>query len=135
MTTVEIKPNVKVNLDELFNGVSKLATPELEKFVDKISYIIARRKVPQPARRELELLAKIYEPLAPKTQQRYDLLYARMQQETITDEEHKELLKLIEISEQYNVEWLEALIELAQLKGISVEELMKQLGLNKRKSV
>lgn len=133
MITVEIKPNVRVNLDELFEGVSKLATPELEKFMDKIGNIVARRKVIKPSERELHLLAKIYEPLKPQTQRRYDLLNEKLRQETITDLEHKEFLSLVEIAEQHNVEWLESLIELAHLKGVTVEELMTQLGLNKRK--
>ncbi|TAK37801.1 MAG: STAS/SEC14 domain-containing protein [Saprospiraceae bacterium] len=129
MQTIEIRKGLSIGVDEMVDGASKMETSSLEQFVAKLENLLANRKVKNPSRRERELLAKINQKLPELTQSRYDFLTAKLQDETITAKEHKELLKLIEISEQHNAEWLEALAGLSQLRGVHFEELMRQLGI------
>lgn len=130
MQRIEIQKGIKVGFEELLAGASQMGTEDLEKFTDRLSQLLARRKTPRPSERELALLKKIYEPLKRASQRRYDLLSAKLNEETITDTEHSELLTLVQTAENHNVEWLKSLVELARLRAVSVEELKGQLGLN-----
>lgn len=133
-----IMPSIQINsnqydLNELVNEISKLKTPDLEKFLNQINYTIARNKVTNPSEKELKLIAIIYKPLAEKTQKRYDELTEKLNKEVISKKEHKELLKLIEVAEQHNLKYLKAISELAQLRKTTISKVIKQLGLDKRK--
>ena len=76
---------------------------------------------------ELELLQKIKQDLPTELQQQYNDLRAKMRSQTITPEEYQDLLKLINIVEQADGDRLQHLIQLSQLRNISLAELMEQL--------
>lgn len=80
--------------------------------------------------RESELLQQINQGLPAKLQQHYDELTAKLQAETISPTEHQMLLALIDQIELTNAERMKALIELAQLRNVSLEALMNQLGIH-----
>jgi hypothetical protein len=63
-------------------------------------------------------------------QNRYDDLVAKRKAETLTPAEHKELLKLIEEIEKSDAKRVKYLVELARLRGISLEALMDKLGIH-----
>ncbi|BBC25772.1 hypothetical protein [Pseudanabaena sp. ABRG5-3] len=79
---------------------------------------------------ELELLQKINQALPEELQQQYNDLSAKMRSQTITPEEHQDLLTLIDIVEQADGDRLQHLIQLSQLRNISLAELMKQLQIH-----
>jgi hypothetical protein len=79
--------------------------------------------------REAELLRVISLWMPQATQERYAELRRRRGAEILTPAEHAELLLLIELSEQQNVVRVKALAELAQLRGVTIEELIDQLGI------
>jgi hypothetical protein len=56
-------------------------------------------------------------------------LIAKRQSYTITDDELQELIRLTDESERLNTERIEYLFELAQLRGITLDEVMEQLDL------
>jgi len=58
---------------------------------------------------------------------RYRLLNEKLHQDKLTADEHGELLGLIDQIEVADAERLRALIELARLRGASVEAIMQQL--------
>ena len=126
---IEIQKGVEVEFEELLKGISQMDTSSLEKFSESVQQLILRRKTPNHTARELVLIKIIYAKLPVATQNRYDLLYKKLQDENIVEKEHQELLKLIDIAEQHNVKWLGALVELAQLRGVSIIEVKKQLGI------
>jgi hypothetical protein len=130
MTSVQITSQVNIGLDQLLNGVSQLETPDLEQFVGQINALLAQRKVPSLPRRETELLELINQGLPEAIQSRYDELQAKLQDETIAPDEHEELLALIDPVEQATVDRLRSLIELSQLRQVSLDELMTQLGIH-----
>ncbi len=57
------------------------------------------------------------------------MLEAKRQQDTLTETERQELITLNDIAEQKNVERMAALAKLAQLRQISLPDLMEQLGI------
>ena len=129
MRSIEVRKDIKLDVDELLQGLSDMDLDSLEKFSEALNHIIARRKSPKPPERELELLDKIYQNFSSATQHRYDTLYQKLQEEKIAPAEHKELLGLVEQAEKHNAEWLKALAELAALRKVSVEQLKKDLGI------
>lgn len=118
MATVEVRS--QVSLDELLNGVAQLDTPALEHFVSQVLTLRARRIAPSVPKEEAELLQQINQGLPPDVQQRYDELTAKRRAETLTPEEHQELLALVDRIEQADAERVQALTELAQLRNVSV---------------
>ena len=127
MTVIEMK--MEVSLPVLLKGVEQLSTPELENFVAEVLSIQAKRRAPSLPKEEAVLLQKINQGLPVATQQRFDYLNERRRDETLTDEEHQELLALIEQIEESDVQRVKYLGQLAQLRNVSLSVLMKQLGL------
>ncbi len=78
---------------------------------------------------ESGLLQKISQRVPTSIQERYDELRSKLQAETLTAEEHQELLTCTEIIEQFDADRLQNLLILAQLRQISLPELMKQLNI------
>jgi hypothetical protein len=127
MPTIEVRS--QVSLDELLNGVAQLDMPELEHFISQVLTLRARRIAPCLSKEEAGLLEKINQGLSPEAQQRYDDLTARRQAETLTPEEHQELLTLIDHIERTDAERARNLTDLARLRKVSVPTLMSDLGI------
>ena len=127
---IKITKQVDLGLDDILNGISELDSKDLEKFMHKIGYLIARRKVPSFSERESALLMKINKAIPSALQKRYEVLLSKNREETISPIEHQELLKVIDKIEIKNVERLEYLIELSHIRNVSLDEVMKQLHLN-----
>jgi len=125
----DIQIEAQTSRNKLLETVGQFSLPELEDFVAEVIALRAKRQAPTLSRRESELLIKINQHLPADLQARFDELVARRQDEILTTEEHKELLRLIEQVERFDVARIEALAQLAQLRGISVDELMEQLGI------
>lgn len=79
---------------------------------------------------ENTLLRKIAETLPTAIQQRYNELRAKLQAETLTSIEHQELLELINVVEQFDADRLQHLVDLAQLRQITLPELLNQLKIS-----
>lgn len=129
MPTVQVKSNIELGLDEILNGISQLDTPELEQFLEQVSRLLARRKAQNLSKREAELLVRINQGIGVQKAERYRQLTDKLNEESITPEEHQELLSLINYIEARDSERLESLIELSGLRGLTLNELMDQLGL------
>lgn len=80
--------------------------------------------------RETELLLAINQPVPAVQQTTYERLSAKLHNETITPQEHQELLTLIESLEQFQANRLQKLIELAQYRGVTLDELLHQLSIS-----
>jgi hypothetical protein len=130
VSNIKITKQVDLGLDDILNGISELDTKDLEKFMQKIGHLIARRKVAHLPERESQLLLKINKAIPASLQTRYEVLLTKNRAETITPLEHEELLKVIEKVEIKNAERLENLIELSRIRNISLDLLMRQLHLN-----
>ncbi|MEL7356256.1 MAG: hypothetical protein AAFN40_06820 [Cyanobacteria bacterium J06560_6] len=60
---------------------------------------------------------------------RYQVLWAKREAETLTEDEHCELIRLSEHIEQVGAERLEMMMKLAQMRGVSLSAIMEQLGI------
>ncbi len=128
--SIKITKQVDLGLDDILNGISDLEIKDLEKFIQKVGQLIARRKVANFPEREGQLLIKINKAVPATLQKRYEDLLLKNREENISPLEHEELLKVIEKVETKNAERLEYLIELSRIRNISLDTLMRQLHLN-----
>lgn len=102
MTTIQI--HSEVSLAELLNGVKRLDTVALENFADEVLAIRAQRRAPNLSQEEAELLIKINQGLPMEVHTRFAELNEKRRAETLTEEEHAELLGLIDQIEAHDVE-------------------------------
>ena len=127
---IRLTSQVDLALEDVLVGISDLETAELEQFLQKIGRLIAHRKAPSISDRETVLLKAISEATPLTLQNHYLSLAKKLHEEVITEAEHKELLALIDVIEAQKVERLKNLIELSQLRNISLDSLMQELNLN-----
>lgn len=92
--------------------------------------MVAHRKAPALSERESQLLLAISQSLPPGLQKRFQELIGKAEQEILSKEEEKEYIALASKVEKMDVFRLQGLVELAQLRSITVDELLKQLGIN-----
>lgn len=88
---------------------------------------LSQASIALPAR-EAELLQQINLGLPEPTWQRYRQLREKLHDATLQPDEQKELIAITDQIEQANVQRLEALIELAQLRNTTLDQLMDELG-------
>lgn len=79
--------------------------------------------------RELVLLKKINLGIPTETWERYNDLIEKRQEELISPEELEELIEITTRIEAANAERMPYLVELAQLRQVSLETVFQQLGL------
>jgi hypothetical protein len=125
--TIEVHSHLSLN--DLLNGVAQLNTSDLEQFVSQVLTYRANRIAPSVSKQEAGMLEKINQSLPPEIQQRYNVLVVKRQAKTLTDEEHQELLALIDHIELTDAERVQALTKLAQLRNVSVTALMTALNI------
>jgi hypothetical protein len=127
MSTLQVK--TELPFEELLKAVEQLSLPDLEKLMAQVIALQAQRKAPYLTKIETELLLKINQGLPPDVQTRFDTLVAKRQAETLTSEEHQELLNLTDQLEKADTQRVKYMAELAHLRGISLSTLLKDLGL------
>ncbi|MGH9799825.1 MAG: hypothetical protein ACRD82_05620, partial [Blastocatellia bacterium] len=94
-----------------------------------------KKEVAHFSKRESELLLRVSRNLSDEERERMLDLTDRLEFESITDEESDELLRLTDKAEMLQAERLQAVVDLAKLRGVSFEEVMKQLGVKPRRYV
>ena len=92
-----------------------------------------RPAAPRLSKKETELLLKINAGLPEETWRRHRALDKKRRAETLTPEEHAELLELNDRIEEDGVQRIGCVAELAQLRGKTLEEMMQSLGLGPRR--
>lgn len=115
--------------EQILQEVSQFSDAALDNFFDQILRLRAERRAPHLSEQETELLLKINTPLAEQTWKRYTKLYSKMRADSISKTEYAELLQLIDVVEMDNAERIGHLAELANLRGTTLEALMKTLGI------
>ena len=127
MSTVKVE--IQMSSEELLKAVSQLSLPDLEQFVDQVIALQAQRRANNLPQTEAELLLKINQVIPSDIQKQYDELVIKRQTETLTTEEHKQLLNFTEQIEKLQTQRIEYLVELARIRRISLTELMENLGI------
>jgi hypothetical protein len=111
-------------------NIAELSISELEIYLIEINALIRRKQTTDSNVRERVLLDKISQTvLSKKKAQRYQILVEKLEFGPITDVEHAEFMQLANHEEKLRNQRLKYLIELAQLRAVSLPQLMVDLGL------
>lgn len=127
MPTIQIEATLSA--EQLLNAARQMPRRELYHFVEQVLLLRAQQERGALPAAEAELLAQINQPVPADLQTRYDELLARRDASTLTPTEQQELLRLTDQVELLEAERMKHLIELARLRQVSLDEVMKQLGL------
>ena len=114
---------------QFLREAENLSLTDLEQVVSQLMALQARRRAKSLSPKETELLLKINQRLSPEKQRRYDELVARRKADQITSDEREELLQFTEQIEVADAQRVEHLIALANLRGITLRQLMADLGI------
>ena len=120
-------PTMQVESDQLLNAALQMPDDEFQHFVTKLFTVKARTRTPTLSERESDLLPRINQGLSATEAKRMRTLIGKRQSYAITETELQELMGLTDESERLNVERMKALLELAQMRGVTLDEVMKQL--------
>jgi hypothetical protein len=123
MPTIEIEP------EQLLQAALQMSREELERFVARLFALKASQETAGLTEKETELLMKINQGLPPDMQRRLDELIDKRRSYAITEEELQELIRLTDQTESFDVERLKYLIELAHLRGVTLDDLVARLGI------
>ncbi len=121
--------HLEVTTENLLNAVAQMSEGEFNRFVEQAKQLRTKRKGNKFSHQEADLIHKINMIYSAEKRQRYNELYDKFKQEKITPKEHKELLKLSNEFEILNAKRLEYLGELAQMRGQSLKDVIKDLGM------
>lgn len=127
MSTVQVKTDLP--FPELLHAVEQLNQFDLEQLMTRIITLRANRQAPALSKEETDLLLRINQGIPLVIQTRFDQLVAKRRAESLTPDEHQELLHLVNQIEKSDAERIRELTKLAQLRGVTLTTLMDQLGI------
>lgn len=127
MSVIELP--VQIRLADLLRAIEQLSPAEFGVVASRIADIQRIQQV-QPS--QLKLVAQAQRRLPAAKQQRLERLTAKSEAETITPAERAELVELTAIAEQLDAERAEALLILAQQRGVPLAQLWDELKLDQR---
>ncbi len=118
-----------ISTDDLLQAAQQLERLEFERFLNRLLAIRAQRKAPGTSYPEAELLLEINRGIPANLQNRYNALEQKRQAEMLTDEDYRELLELTDRIEEWQAKRAESLSLLAQRRGVSLGQLLCDLGI------
>jgi deferrochelatase/peroxidase EfeB len=114
----------------------RLRTETLKQGLEPDLYILntfqehLQPSIPTSQPTEADLLQQINIGFSAQTWEQYHTLIAKRRAETLSPEEHDQLIQLSNRLENLNVARIQALIQLANLRNQTLEDLMQNLGIN-----
>ena len=123
---------INLSTNDLLKGVEKLEKQDLEEFVNRVLQIRARRLADNYRHEETTLIEQTKVGLSEAETLSLQVFADKSQEGTLTVVEQKAYLALTEKMETLNNQRLMALGKLAQLRNVSLEIVIEQLGLKKQ---
>ena len=122
---------VDANLASAYNTAPKTRQKKAQAAMQRVLQESRKTRptVPHLTPEETALFLRINGHLSLEQQSRYDELGAKREAEILTPEEHKELLHIIDAITTLWTDRLQALLDLAQLRRVSPQQLMQQLAI------
>jgi hypothetical protein len=122
---------VDANLATAYNAAPKMRQKKAQAAMRRVLQESrdTRPTMPHLSTQETALFLRINSHLSPEQQSRYDALCAKREAEILTPAEHTELLHFIDAIATLWTDRLQALLDLAQLRRVSPQQLMQQLAI------
>lgn len=124
-----VMPTIQIETEQLMTAALQLPPLELDQLLARLQAVRGKRKSSSLSLPEAQLMRQINQGAPVEIQQRYDTLKRKRRRQKLTRAEQQELLSLSKQLEQLDVERLRLIAELAQIRRVSLPELMQQLGL------
>jgi CBS-domain-containing membrane protein len=118
-----------MSLDELIQAANQLDETDLDQLLQQVVTLRARRKTPILPEAEVLMLQQINQSIPTDLRHQYQTLRAKHEAETLTPTEHEKLIELSKQIENLGAKRLESLYNLAQLRQVSLSNLMETLGI------
>lgn len=115
--------------NQLLSAADQLPDDQLEELVQQVAQLAAKRRAPSLPSGETELLRQINQQPDPHRVQRYQELRAKRENVLLDEAETQELLALSDWLEETHAERLQAVAGLAQLRGLSLNDMMTNLAI------
>jgi hypothetical protein len=123
------KAGRKPSVEDIVEQAKLLSPAELQRVTEELLTFQTELQITWELHIEPQLLQKIQQKWAPEKQTRYEELVALRREERITSKELQELVSLSDEAERRNADRMNALVALAVLRQVSLDELMQQLGI------
>jgi hypothetical protein len=121
---------IHIDSQSLLRDADRMPVNELERFLKDINAMLRRKRTQDKDLRERQLLHKINSTVLDTAQiERYHVLVEKLQLGTMTDAEHTEMGILGNKEEKLRNQRVKYMIELAQLRAVSLSQVMESLGL------
>ena len=115
----------QLSVEYLINGVKQLSQTELSEFIEKLTEWREQRKAIDES--DLLRVIQVNSKLPEKEHRRYQELWGKCEDETLTEVELVEYQALLSQLEARNAKRIEALIVLARLRGKTFREIIAEL--------
>ena len=115
---------------QILAAVEHLSLPELEAVASRVLALRAARRDPHVDSEETTLLQRINQTLPDDLKMRLQALIAQRDTAGLTEAEYTELAALTARLEVLHADRMEALATLAQRRGVTVDAVMRQLGVH-----
>jgi hypothetical protein len=118
-----------MSITELLQAANQLNEPDLDQLVDQVLMLRAKRKANILSKAETELLLQINQGVPADLHQQYQALREKCNEGTLSNEEYELLLALSDRIEILAAERAGSLVKLAELRQITLTQLMNDLGI------
>lgn len=116
--------------DDLLKAVEQLPPQEVDLFYTRLQRMRSGQRGPGLPSKEAALLTQINRGFSESWWKHYQQLLAKRREETLSKDEHRDLVRLTSQIENREVRRMQALVALAGLRKQSLRTLMKNLGLS-----
>jgi hypothetical protein len=117
--------------ESLLRNATQMPVDELERFLKEANALLFRKKIKDKKLRERQLLHKINQSvLETSSIERYRILSEKVQSGIINEDEYSELNTLANQEEKLRNLRVKYMIELSQIREVSLLQVMESLGLN-----
>ncbi len=122
--------NTQLTVSDILDSASRLGAEDFENLFKKLALLhVQRSGMPAMPQEEAELLVQINKGFPTAKMERLQYLDWKMESNGLSEKEATESLRLATAYENYTVRRLQLLVKLADLRKISLSELMAQLEL------
>lgn len=130
MATREAMIPVDPQLAAAYNAAPPQAKQKVQAAMRQALQHAASLRAARLSKKESGLFLTLNRTLPGAQQQRYEELMEKRWEETLTKKEHAELLQLIDALQQLWIERWQAVLDLAKLRKVPPQEMMRQLGVD-----
>ncbi len=121
----------QIKVEDLLNSIAQLKIADLEGFAKQVTNILKKKKAPILKKQEQDLIDRIKNGGPSKTfLKRQRILLEKSVKGLITETEHQEALAMIPIASKWDLERIKLMLQLAELRNTTLEEVRISLKIN-----